>query len=212
MNQALRDILAASPEATDAEIVALAAADRRTVRPIPLPGSTGLRRMMSKAGLRSRLLRTLEAAAFAAVCQQAGQDATEAADGVRDALAWIFEGGNATLDTTEAEIAARTASLLGVAVAVQSAVPALGMTPEQAAEMIALGGGYLLAGVEEAAVAAERAGMARDAALTALGLAHAALANDRAGKLAWLNANADATVPADLAALDALVIPAEANV
>jgi hypothetical protein len=81
--------------------------------------------------------------------------------------------------------------------------------PEQATELLAAGTARTAIVATEADVQAARAVYVRAEALRELARQNAASANDRAGQIAWLEAHPDVDVPETLAGLDAWVIPTE---
>jgi hypothetical protein len=196
---ALNALIAANPEADAAALLAMAQADPRTVTAIPLTGK-GLLAYMTQTGLLTRLQRSADAIA--------SQDQT-GADVLKSFCAYVT-AGNATFDTQDADYATMADQLFIAMVGLHGQVPTLGVSSDEQAAIITMGGGYLLKDATLDDVTAALAKRAREAAALALSALIDApffAANDlRNARVTTLGAilAAGGEIPADLAALDAM--------
>ena len=154
----------------DATAATTIAADFRTASPIPL---SALRPWANFLGLQSRLARSTSSTAFAAVCKTSNLDPLSTADSVNDALAWIADGNNQTLDTNNPQYAAKTYQLLQLMVGVNGQDQTVGMTADQSHQFLAFGGGVVWGpnSVAAADVTAARAAAAQQQSLRQQGAA-----------------------------------------
>ena len=184
----LRAFILANALLTDAQIVA--ALPPVTFRPVAL---RTLAPYLRKLGIMAALQATA-----------ANPDAPLAVRvGVGGFLDHLADPRQEFLDSTDPVIAAQVAQIV-------AALQAAGrMTPDQAADVYAMGGGLAFADVDEARVAGQRAAMAREAEIDALwALAVAAVGEAQAlhqlrnSRVADLRNDPALAVPATLAELD----------